>query len=91
MPTYDYDCTECGYTFEYFQRITALPLETCPRCGGKVLRRIHGGAGLIFKGSGFYLTDYKRTSVSPSNGRDGADASPKDSSVKEKASEKSEK
>lgn len=60
MPTYDYDCTDCGHVFEQFQSITAVPLEVCPQCGGKVQRRINGGAGLIFKGSGFYLTDYKR-------------------------------
>jgi putative FmdB family regulatory protein len=67
MPTYDYDCTECGQTFEYFQSITALPLATCPKCGGGVRRRINGGAGLIFKGSGFYLTDYKRASSGTGN------------------------
>lgn len=67
MPTYDYDCSTCGQTTELFQSITAAPLEICPRCGGKVTRRISGGTGLIFKGSGFYLTDYKNAS-----GKDGA-------------------
>ena len=65
MPTYDYDCPTCNQTFEVFQSITAPPLEACPTCGGKVQRRIHGGTGLIFKGSGFYLTDYKKTNSSP--------------------------
>jgi putative FmdB family regulatory protein len=64
MPTYDYDCTACGHAFEEFQSITAPPLEICPQCGGKVQRRINGGAGLIFKGSGFYLTDYKKSATS---------------------------
>lgn len=59
MPTYDYDCSTCGQTTELFQSISAPPLEICPRCGGKVTRRISGGTGLIFKGTGFYLTDYK--------------------------------
>jgi len=61
MPTYDYDCDTCGQSFEIFQSITAPPVETCPQCGGNVKRRINGGAGLIFKGSGFYETDYKRS------------------------------
>jgi putative FmdB family regulatory protein len=76
MPTYDYDCTECGHAFEEFQSITAAPLENCPQCGGKVQRRINGGAGLIFKGSGFYLTDYKRAPAG--NGKSGTAAAKKD-------------
>lgn len=71
MPTYDYDCPTCNQTFEVFQSITAAPLEACPTCGGKVQRRIHGGTGLIFKGSGFYLTDYKKSNVSPESKADG--------------------
>ncbi len=59
MPTYEYVCEDCGYEFEEFQRITADPLETCPQCGGKVRRKISAGGGLVFKGSGFYITDYK--------------------------------
>lgn len=67
MPSYDYDCASCNQTFEVFQSITAAPLETCPTCGGKVQRRIHGGTGLIFKGSGFYLTDYKKSGAGAEN------------------------
>lgn len=63
MPNYDYDCASCNQTFEVFQSISAAPLEQCPNCGGKVQRRIHGGSGLIFKGSGFYLTDYKKNAA----------------------------
>ena len=60
MPTYEYHCTSCGHTLEEFQSITAKPLVTCPNCGKPSLKRILGaGAGMIFKGSGFYLTDYK--------------------------------
>jgi putative FmdB family regulatory protein len=60
MPTYDYKCDGCGHTFEQFQSITAGPLKKCPKCGKQKLKRLFGtGAGLIFKGSGFYQTDYR--------------------------------
>ncbi len=59
MPTYDYKCLNCGHSFDVFQRITEKPLTDCPRCGGRVQRLIGAGAGPIFKGSGFYQTDYK--------------------------------
>ena len=62
MPTYEYECRKCGHTFERFQSITAPPVKTCPKCKGKVARLLSGGAGIIFKGSGFYQTDYKKTS-----------------------------
>ena len=58
MPTYDYICKKCDHTFEYFQTMSDAPLENCPKCKGKVRRLVSGGSGLIFKGSGFYLTDY---------------------------------
>ncbi len=60
MPTYDYECEHCGHTFEAFQSIKAEPLKTCPSCKRKALRRLIGcGAGVIFKGAGFYATDYR--------------------------------
>ena len=59
MPTYDYECLNCKEVFEKFQKITDNPLETCPKCGGKVKKLISGGAGIIFKGSGFYSNDYR--------------------------------
>jgi putative FmdB family regulatory protein len=59
MPTYDYKCTVCSYTFELFQPITAEPVKICPECKGEVKRIIGPGLGLIFKGKGFYQTDYK--------------------------------
>ena len=59
MPTYEYVCKACGQEFEVFQSITEEPLKKCPECGGEARRRIGTGAGLIFKGSGFYITDYK--------------------------------
>ena len=59
MPTYDYKCLACDVRFEKFQGIMAPVIEECPECGGKVKRLIGAGAGLIFKGSGFYTTDYR--------------------------------
>jgi putative FmdB family regulatory protein len=61
MPTYEYECQKCGRTFEEFQSITADPLTECRQksCRGKVKRLIGGGGGLLFKGSGFYITDYR--------------------------------
>ena len=60
MPTYEYRCDACGHTFEQFQSITADSIRKCPVCGkNKVKRLISTGAGLIFKGSGFYITDYR--------------------------------
>lgn len=60
MPTYDYACESCGHRFEAFQAINDPLLNKCPMCGQSVRRLIGTGAGLIFKGSGFYITDYKR-------------------------------
>jgi len=61
MPTYEYECPKCGKTFEIFQSMKDEPLTKCPTkgCRGKVKRLIGKGAGLIFKGSGFYITDYR--------------------------------
>ena len=58
MPTYDYKCTQCGYDFEMFQSMSEDHIKKCPECEGIVRRLVSGGSGLIFKGSGFYLTDY---------------------------------
>ncbi len=64
MPTYDYTCTHCGHSLEAFQSITAKPLRKCPACGKMTLqRKIGAGAALIFKGSGFYQTDYKKATA----------------------------
>lgn len=83
MPTYDYKCLACENKFEKFQGITAPPLEECPECGGKVKRLIGAGAGLIFKGSGFYITDYRSEGYKESE--------KKDKSTKSEKSDKSEK
>jgi putative FmdB family regulatory protein len=60
MPTYDYKCDACGHAFEQFQSMSAAPIKKCPKCGKQKVKRLIGtGAGLIFKGSGFYITDYR--------------------------------
>jgi len=61
MPTYEYRCAK-GHTFEHFQRMTEAPLDTCPTCGATAERLMSAGAGLLFKGSGFYITDYRSES-----------------------------
>ncbi|MDD5255154.1 MAG: zinc ribbon domain-containing protein [Candidatus Omnitrophica bacterium] len=62
MPTYEYECPHCGHKFELFQTMTAKPLSKCPKCKKKPKRLIGSGAGIIFKGSGFYATDYRKSS-----------------------------
>lgn len=59
MPTYDYKCTACKHAFEAFHSMSADPLTECPKCGGRVQRLIGTGAGILFKGAGFYQTDYR--------------------------------
>src|SRR3954462_1549477 len=67
MPTYEYQCDACGNKFEKFQSIKSGPIKRCPKCGkNKVRRLISSGAGLIFKGSGFYITDYRDKSYTDS-------------------------
>jgi len=64
MPTYEYECLNCGHNFEAFQKMSDKHLSSCPLCGKEVRRLISSGAGIIFKGSGFYATDYrKKTSL----------------------------
>lgn len=68
MPTYDYRCKSCGFEFEEFQSMSSEKLVICPKCAEPSLKRLmSGGAGLVFKGSGFYQTDYKKSSSSPSS------------------------
>jgi putative FmdB family regulatory protein len=59
MPTYGYECKSCGHTFDVFQSMNDDPLKICPQCGKDIRRLINGGTGIIFKGSGFYVTDKK--------------------------------
>jgi putative FmdB family regulatory protein len=67
MPNYDYKCNDCGHTFELFQPMSAEPIKVCPKCSGSVKRLIGTGAGPIFKGSGFYQTDYKNNKKTDSS------------------------
>lgn len=74
MPTYDYKCDNCGYEFEIFQSMKDEKLSECPSCGKNTLKRlIGGGGGLIFKGTGFYLTDYKGKKADTSSGKTGSE------------------
>ncbi len=59
MPTYEYECKKCGYRFEKFQKMTDKPIAKCPECAGQVRRIIGLGGGVIFKGAGFYTTEYR--------------------------------
>jgi putative FmdB family regulatory protein len=101
MPTYDYVCQECGAKFERFQKMSDGMLRKCPECGRLKLKRLMGiGAGIIFKGSGFYETDYKRKSSG--NGKpakstvsagssDSSDSSAKESAKPENTSTETKK
>ena len=82
MPTYEYKCNKCEEVFEVFQKITDSPLKECPVCGGDLRRLISGGAGIIFKGSGFYTTDYKSSSASTSYTEKKDSSEKKDNSTK---------
>ena len=96
MPNYDYSCEKCHKTFEFFQSMKDEPLKTCPQSAccmkswgkGKVKRQIGTGAGLIFKGSGFYITDYRSDSYKSGAKNDSTSAS--DSGAKKSESTKSE-
>src|SRR3954464_7004518 len=100
MPTYEYKCTACGHTFEKFQSIMAEPIKRCPVCGkAKAKRLISAGAGLIFKGSGFYITDYrdagykdkaKAESGAAPDAKSGGDAKPSTDAAATKSETKSD-
>ncbi|MGQ0636975.1 MAG: FmdB family zinc ribbon protein [Planctomycetaceae bacterium] len=100
MPTYDYVCGACEHTWDEFQSITAKPTKKCPSCGkAKAQRRIGPGAGIIFKGSGFYITDYRSDSYkkaaeadsksSSGNGAAGGEAAKSESKPAKKESKSS--
>jgi putative FmdB family regulatory protein len=77
MPTYEYECDGCGYQFEEMQSMSDQPLTKCPQCKKKKLRRLFGtGAGLLFKGSGFYITDYRSESYKSAASKDAPAATP---------------
>ncbi len=89
MPTYEYQCKSCGHELEEFQSITEPPLTHCPKCNTENLVRVMGtGAGLIFRGTGFYLTDYKKgggvSSSSPKKEEKKTEPKPKSSTTESK-------
>jgi putative FmdB family regulatory protein len=69
MPTYEYECKSCGHTFEAFQSMRDEPIKDCPQCGREVRRLINGGTGVIFKGSGFYVTDKAKGAAAKPEGK----------------------
>ncbi len=89
MPTYEYECQSCGKRFERFQSITEEPIKECPVCDKKVKRLIGAGAGFLFKGSGFYCTDYRSQSYRKAEKADKENSesksSPKDESLSKNA------
>ncbi|MHC4407323.1 MAG: FmdB family zinc ribbon protein [Planctomycetota bacterium] len=89
MPTYDYVCQACDHEFEMFQSITANPARKCPACGRLKLRRLIGpGAAIVFKGSGFYKTDYRSESYRKAAAADKNKKTPSDSSSSKKGGKK---
>ncbi|MBT3602845.1 MAG: zinc ribbon domain-containing protein [Candidatus Latescibacteria bacterium] len=91
MPTYEYACPDCEHLFESFQSITAKPIKKCPECGKrKVQRLISGGAGLLFKGSGFYITDYRSDNYKNAAKKDSDSSSGSKTESKKSDSKKSD-
>lgn len=87
MPTYEYRCPDCGVEFERFQQMSDAKLDECPECHGQVERLISSGGALLFKGSGFYATDYR--SGGPSSGSKESDSGTR-KEKKEKSADKSD-
>ncbi len=93
MPTYWYRCQTCHHEFEEFQKISDPPVKECPKCNGIVMRVITGGSGLVFKGSGFYITDYRKESYkkdAKSESGSSSTSSPSDSKSSGSSSGKSD-
>src|SRR5437660_2686669 len=81
MPTYEYQCDACNHNFDEFQSMSEEPLKKCPKCGKRKLRRLFGGgAAILFKGSGFYQTDYRSESYKSAAKSDEAATKPAESS-----------
>jgi putative FmdB family regulatory protein len=88
MPTYEYRCPKCGHQFEVFQKITDRPVSKCPECGARAKRLISGGVGLVFRGSGFYVTDYKRKAGGETKASSGGESGGNEKTGTEKAGKK---
>ncbi|WP_437204984.1 FmdB family zinc ribbon protein [Planctomicrobium sp. SH664] len=92
MPTYDYECKSCQHTWEVFQSIKADPIKKCPECGKNQAKRVIGpGAGILFKGSGFYITDYRSDSYKKAASADSKAADSHKSDSGSKSESKSSK
>ncbi len=94
MPTYDYKCLDCGREVEYFHRMSEPPITICPNCQGRLTRLVSAGAGLIFKGSGFYITDYKKKNGSvgsAAKAKSNGETTPKTNSEKSETAAPTEK
>lgn len=89
MPTYQYHCDDCGHEFEEFQSMTDDAIDVCPECKAHTRRLITGGAGLIFKGSGFYCTDYRSAKYKSDQSKDSSSSA--SSSAKSDSSKSSDK
>ncbi|MFH1562592.1 MAG: FmdB family zinc ribbon protein [Nitrospirota bacterium] len=76
MPTYEYECLKCEQRFEEFQKMSDEPIKICPECSGEVKRIISGGAGFLFKGAGFYATDYRSKAYVEAKKKDTGDKEP---------------
>jgi putative FmdB family regulatory protein len=89
VPTYEYCCAACGFCFEQFQSITSRPLRKCPQCGRMQLNRLIGtGAGILFKGNGFYETDYRSEGYKQAQKKEGAGTASGSDKVAEKGAAK---
>jgi len=87
MPTYEYECGACGHSFDEFQQISDKPLRTCPKCGKRKLQRLIGaGAAVIFKGNGFYQTDYRSKEYNDKAKADTSKSSPTSDTTKKESS-----
>ncbi len=84
MPTYEYQCQKCKKRHETLQSITAKPLTKCPKCSGRLKRLISSGSGFLFKGGGFYITDYRSKSYNDAKKKDQPSAPSSDSSAGDK-------
>jgi len=88
MPTYEYECQKCQHRFELFQSIKDEPRKTCPKCRGRVKRVLGTGGAIIFKGSGFYVTDYRKPGYTEAAKKDSGATATASSGVKESTSSK---
>ena len=89
MPTYDYKCKDCNDTFEHFQKMTDDPLKVCDKCGGNLVRLIGTGLTPVFKGKGFYETDYKNNKTGGTKAKRTTESTSKKSAVEKPTQKKS--